>query len=181
MHSRTAAPASSLTIPRTPAERLTPEDLDLKRRTLAVARVVVARPEVRQRLRGIGLQQRLHTLLRRDGCRGLERAGEEIIDLRNAGATEQEVRQYVVMLDELVRDLFSGKDAPRAEDLELPEQEADAAEDVLQIRAMTSGPRSPAVERELARAYRHYATIATSKAWAHEREARRLERERRTA
>lgn len=159
--------------------RITPEDLQLAARSRALCAQVVARPAVRQRLRGIGRTNRLHHLLRTVGCRGLERAAVELVDLANAGATAAELALYPAWLAEVVEDLTVGTArAPRLV-LERAEQDADAAEDALQVAALCAaltGAETPAMLRERAAALRGQGSASYALAARLEFDARTLER-----
>lgn len=152
--------------------RILAEDLDLRRRSLAIVRDVTVRPEVRQRLRGNGLQERLHALLRTSGRRGLEIAAEELTDLANAGATPGELEQYPQFLAAVVEDLLERGNAIDRAALEEAEIAADTAEDALQGRALVRGVETPAEKLERARALRLQGATAFALSRALEREAR---------
>jgi hypothetical protein len=139
--------------------RITTEEIDLHARAVAVCEAVTKRASVRQNLRGIGLQQRLHTLLRASGCRGLERAGEEMVDLFNAGATEDELHRYVEFLAQLCDDLFVGTSRSDRGALEVAEAQANAREDVLSIQARWQG-ETPVVLEERADALDRQAAVS---------------------
>lgn len=176
---RTAAPAALARGERNDPEALTPEVLDLAGRAQRLARQVTARPEVRQRLRGIGLQQRLHTLLRASGARGLQRAAEEMLDLYHAGATRAELALYGLFLGELEADLFVGAARePRAQ-LEHEEAAHDTHEDLLQVRGLLAaqeGRETPELLRERAAALRAQSGASTALAGRLEFDARQAER-----
>jgi len=116
--------------------------VDLRGRSLRTCRQVVARPEVRRGLPAIGRRQLLHALLREGGCRGLERAGAEMLDLAGAGATAAETWLYPQTLIDLHADLYVGlAREPRAA-LELAEQAVDTREDLLQVEGLLAAPTS---------------------------------------
>lgn len=138
---------------------------------------VTARPSVRQQLRGVGLAEKLHNLLREHGVRGLERAGHEIIDLANAGATKAECLEYPTFLHELIEDIYTygGVAAP---DLQLVRRErsaADREDDRLTDLHHIDGEHAVS-HTELAAAYRRAAAANIAAACEHERQARMQKR-----
>jgi hypothetical protein len=150
--------------------RIQPEDLDVARRSLAIVRDATIRPIVKQRLRGLGRQERLHALLRTSGRRGLAIAAEELIDLHNAEASPAELELYPLFLSEIISDLQErGGQLDRAA-LEEAEIAADTAEDALQGPALVRGFETPVEKLARARALRLEAATAHAL-------ARRLEQE----
>lgn len=151
--------------------RIHAEDLDVQRRSLQIVRDATVRPEVRRRLKGVGLQERLNQLLRTSGRRGLAIAAEELIDLANAGATPAELELWPRFLDDIVAELLKlGAEVDRRE-LEAAESEADVAEDALQDRALIYG-ETPVEKCARARALRLQGAAAFALARRLEQEAR---------
>lgn len=152
----------------------TPEDLDLARRSIDVCRLVTARPEVKQRLRGEGIRERLHQLLRTNGRRGLQIAAAEMVDLANAGASMPELELYVVFLAEVLGDLFAGKARPDLQALIAAASEDDTDEDRIETPLLMRLANATAPDLlEAARAHRRQAASSLTLARGYENEARR--------
>ena len=90
------------------------EDLDVRRRTLALMRDVTVRPEVREAIDALGQRERRNQWLRTDGRRGLELTAQDIALLLAAGASRAEVMLLPVLLQEVIEELKHTKTAERA-------------------------------------------------------------------
>lgn len=159
--------------------RILAEHLALDERARALYGQVTARPQLRQRLRAVGANEALHTLLRERGRRGLRIAAGELVDLANAGATHAELALFPAWLGEVVEDLTVGAArAPRLA-LELAEQACDAEEDALQVAALIAaieGQETAGTLRTRAAALRRQGAASYALAARLEHDARRLDR-----
>lgn len=153
--------------------RCSVEDLDVKRRAIAILRDVTLRPEVRERLRATGRSERLHQLLRTDGRRGIEIVASEIVDLANAGADPAELALFPAFVQEIVSDVLDNGEAPDLATCERAEHESDVAEDAKVPRLLAQGVTASDLT-ERARLLRHQAMTSLQLARAYESEARRV-------
>ena len=142
-------------LPRLPS--LAVEDLDVRRRTLALMRDVTVRQSVRDQIDALDQRERRNQWLRTDGRRGLEIAAQDIALLLAAGATRGEVMLLPVLLLELIDDLCATTTGDRLS-LELENMQRDAEEDLMQGRALME-VETPAQLLDRARALRAEAAV----------------------
>jgi hypothetical protein len=121
-------------LPRLP--QLAVEDLDVRRRTLALMRDVTVRAEVRYAIDEIGQRERRNQWLRTDGRRGIEITTQDIALLCAAGASRAEVMMLPVLLMEFIDELFLEGTGTDRLALELENIRLDAEEDALHGRAL---------------------------------------------
>jgi len=136
------------------------EDLDVRRRTLALMRELCVRPDVRDAIDEMGQKDRRNCWLRTDGRRGVEIVAHEILLLLAAGATRAEVTLLPVLLMEMIDEVCEGGTVGGDRmTLELDHMRLDAAEDALQGPALVER-ESPEAMRERATALRKEAASA---------------------
>lgn len=121
-------------LPRLP--QLVVEDLDVRRRALALMRDVTVRAEVREAIDAQGLKERRHQWLRTEGRRGIEIAAQDIAALLAAGASRAEATLLPVFLMELIDELCADGTGGDRLALELENIVRDAEEDALHGRAL---------------------------------------------
>lgn len=171
---------------REPLQRVPPPEVAeipaLRRRTLALYRDILVRPELAQGMDRAGLKERKHQLLRTDGRRGAEILAQEVCELVASGATHGEVAQLLAFVARAVDDAFSERDGralPSLIEVELAEAEADVAEDHTQpnaISILASGKHLTTRELEERLAgLRHQAVTANNAVRRYESELRRRE------
>ncbi len=147
-------------LPRLPL--LAVEDLDVRRRTLAVMRDLCVRQAVRDGIDALDQKERRNQWLRTDGRRGVEIAVQDIALLLSAGATRAEVMQLPILLQELIDELCEdGSVGGDRLALELEHMKLDAAEDALQGPALVEA-ESPEAMLERAKALRREASAGLS-------------------
>ncbi len=136
------------------------EDLDVRRRTLALMRDVTVRPEVREAIDALGQRERRNQWLRTDGRRGLELTAQDIALLLAAGASRAEVMLLPVLLQEVIEELCEdhtvGGDRLA---LELEHMRLDAEEDALRGPGLVE-VQSPEAMLDRAKALRKEAAAA---------------------
>ena len=137
------------------------EDLDVRRRTLAIMRDICARQDVRDRIDALDQRERRNQWLRTDGRRGIEIAVHDIALLLSAGATRAEVMQLPILLQELIDELCEEGAGGDRLSLELEHMQLDAAEDALQGPALVEA-ESPEAMLERAKALRREASAGLS-------------------
>jgi len=167
-------------LPRLP--QLVVEDIDVRRRSLAVMRDVTIRQEVRDQIDALGQRERRNQWLRTEGRRGIEIAAQEAALLLAAGAARGEVLQLPLLLIEIIEDLCDGGAGGDRLEMELLNMRLDAEEDALQGRALVD-IESPEEKIERARLLRREASQKFALARQLEGEVRRraLHLDRRTA
>lgn len=139
----------------------TVEDLDVKRRTLALMRDVTIRADVREAIDEMGQRERRNQWLRSEGRRGIEIAVQDVALLLGAGATRAEVMLLPVLLMELIDELCDEGAGGDRLTLELEHMRLDAAEDALQGPALVEA-ESPEAMLERAKALRREASAGMS-------------------
>lgn len=165
-------------MPTTPGESLprlpqiVVEDLDVRRRTLAIMRDLCVRPEVRDRIDACGLRERRNQWLRTDGRRGLEIAAHEIATLLAVGNTRAEVTLFPVFLFEVIDELCAEGAGADTLALALEHMRLDAEEDALQGPGLVEAQSGEQL-LERAAALRKEAAAGLSLARALEGKARR--------
>jgi len=122
------------TLPRLP--QCAVEDLDVRRRTLALMRDVTVRQDVRDEIDSIGQRERRNQWLRTDGRRGLEIAAQDVALLLSAGASRAEVMLLPTFLLEIIEDLCDEGVGGDRLALELEHMRLDAEEDLMQGPAL---------------------------------------------
>jgi len=138
------------------------EDLDVRRRTLALMRDLTVRAEIRDQMDALGQKERRHQWLRTDGRRGLEIAAQDLAILLAAGVSRAEAMLFPVLLQELIDELC--EDGAVGGDrlaLELEHMRLDAEEDLLQGPGLVEA-QSPAQLLERAKALRKEAAAGLS-------------------
>lgn len=152
-------------LPRLP--QLAVEDLDVRRRTLALMRDLTIRQDVRDQIDALGQRERRNQWLRTDGRRGIEITAQEIALLLAAGTTRAEVMLLPVLLQELIDELCEDGVGGDLLSLALEHMRLDAEEDLLQGAALVE-PQAPEAMLDRARALRREAAAGLA-------EARKLE------
>lgn len=157
-------------LPRLP--HLAVEDLDVRRRTLALMRDLTVRQDVRDAIDSLDQRERRNAWLRTDGRRGLEITVHEIALLLSAGASRAEVMLFPVLLQELIDELAEGSPGSDRLSLELEHMRLDAEEDLLQGPALIEA-ETPEAMLERAKRLRHEAAAGMALARALEGQVRR--------
>lgn len=83
------------------------EDLDVRRRSLALMRDLCAAAEVKAGIDALGERERRNAWLRMDGRRGIEICVGEVALLLSAGVSRAEVMLLPVLLMEIIEELCS--------------------------------------------------------------------------
>ena len=146
-------------LPRLPL--LAVEDLDVRRRTLAVMRDLTVRASVRDGIDALDQKERRNQWLRTEGRRKIEITIHDIALLLSAGATRAEVMQLPILLQELIDELCEEGAGGDRLSLELDHMRLDAAEDALQGPALVEA-ESPEAMLERAKALRREAGAGLS-------------------